>query len=153
MAILMLSTMLSWSRIVDVESGRYKVTMVASNGKGQVYVTPELGSLWIDVTRDDITLTFSVKQYTPVFGEGESLELQMKELGDDVTTVSYRIKAREIIDGLGRCRCITEDGEECLLTLGVIGNASDGSDVYAFHFSDSEFEDYYWCFVEKDVEK
>lgn len=149
----MLSTVWSWGRIVDVESGRYKVTMVASNEKGQVYVTPQLGDLWIDVTRNNITLTLSVKQYTPVFGEGESLDLQMKELDDDVTSVSYRIKARENVNGMGRCRCVTEDGEECLLTLGVIGKSKDGSDVYAFNFSDSEFADYYWCFVEKDVEK
>lgn len=138
-------------------SGRYNISMVYNSAdKSQKYIDSYQQQVWIELTNDSISIVQVEKLYTPVFGEGDSMEVTMELAGTEETRTRYKIigftaKTDSNGNSYNVCKCKTDEAEECEFLEGVIGSTNEGNPVYCFNFSDSNFKDIYWCYVAEDI--
>lgn len=134
-------------------NGDYKITMLLTQDGKQTDLRPMPIDIVISVRPDSIKVSRSESLYTPEFGEGESLDLSLKAVENENVSVSYKVVNYIIVDNsagqpMTYCVCLNEDGEECRIVRGVIGNVADGEPLKAFRFSDSVFDNIFWCYEE-----
>lgn len=135
--------------------GKYGISNVANQENGN-QKTSDPSALWIEIGEASVKIVDSPKLYTPVFGEGESLDLTMQPVESANTIIEYQIvELKTLDDGDGHTEdiCVLKnvDGKLCNMRAGIIGKTKEGGKVYAFNIDDNQFKEIFWLFIDEDI--